>query len=655
MKWIGKPFIELLHPEDIPLATERFSNVLKGQISQAAELRIRNKSGDYIFSEILASEQVKEGEIIGILGIARDITDRKNVEEKIRISEEKFFKLFYSSPDAILVTELKSGRILEVNKSFEKFSGFSSEELIGHPVLEFNMYGPTERQRFVSLLQEKGNIHDVEFVLKNKAGQELYVLSSAEIIEIEGKPHTLTILKDITERKRTEEVLRISEEKYRDLIENLNDVVFTLNTDGIITYISPQVNQLYSYKPDELVGHPFTEIIHPDDLIALNVGFQATLKNFKAPREFRYQTKDGQIRWALTSSRPILENGKLVGISGIFSDITKRKINEEALVESKTLLTSIINSTNDLIWSVDADRYSLLTFNKGLKEFFERAGIKIKEGMLLEEILPSALVHKLKQLYSQTLQEGSLITMYQTTINNRTLWINLHLLSQGNKPYAISVFAKDITELMQAEEALIQAKEKAEKSDQLKTAFMNNISHEVRTPLNGILGFAQFVLQPNITEEEKGYYLDVLNTSSERLLNTITDYMDISLIISGNITARRQQFDLIQLLNQIYEKFRIKCEAKNLKFIKQIPSDRHDYNLHCDAGLLEKSISHLVDNAIKFTSSGRVILGFRPEDKEYELFVKDTGSGINPQAQEKIFDYYLSISLSTNLIFLFFN
>jgi PAS domain S-box-containing protein len=392
-EWIGKPFIDLLHPEDVPLATERFSNVLKGQLSQAAKYRIRKKSGDYVFAEILASGQMKEGKITGILGIARDITDRTKAEEKLRMSEEKFSRLFHSSPDAILLTELKNGKIIEVNKSFEKFSGFSGEELIGHPVLEFNMYSPTERQRFVSILQEKGNVHDVEFVLKNKAGQELHVLSSAEIIEIEGKPHILTILKDISERKR-------------------------------------------------------------------------------------------------------------------------------------------------------------------------------------------------------------------------------------------------------AEEALIQAKEKAEESDSLKTAFMNNISHEVRTPLNGIMGFAQFVLQPNITGEEKVYYLDVLNTSCERLLNTITDYMDISLIVSGNMQERKQPVLLSRLLNEIYDKFQAKCRAKKLEFIKQIPSDTNDYTLHCDATLLEKSISHLVDNAIKFTQTGSVILGFCPGDNKCELFVKDTGSGINPELLEKIFDYF---------------
>ena len=103
-EWHGKPFVDLLHPEDIPLALERFSNILKGNTGQALELRIIKKSGDYLYAELLASLWIKKGMIVGLLGIARDITERKMVEEKLRISEEKFFKLFHSSPDAIIVT-----------------------------------------------------------------------------------------------------------------------------------------------------------------------------------------------------------------------------------------------------------------------------------------------------------------------------------------------------------------------------------------------------------------------------------------------------------------------------------------------------------------------------------------------------------------------
>lgn len=776
--WIGKPFVGLLDPEDIPLAVVRFSNVLKGNSSQAMELRIRKKTGGYVYAEILASPQMKEGKIIGLLGIARDITERKSielslyekesrinsisnnftagmiyqviirpdgtrkftylsdsvqqlygispedglsdanliyskvyeddiklltkaeenavktlstirsearildpsgemrwssfvstpklledgsvcfdgiefiiterkkVEEKLRLSEERFSKLFHSSPDPILVTELKSGKIIEVNKSFEQFSGYSHDELVGHQVLDFNMYSPSDRQRFVSLLKKEGSIHNVEFNLRNKAGNEMLVSSSAEIIEINKEPHAITILHDFTERKLAEDALRESEERFKSL-SLIGSEGLMIHEEGIILDVNQAFTSLTGYaSPDDLIGKNGLEVIKftPE---SKKLVLEHIRKNSNETYDIEIVNLNRNIIPAETRGTEIVYRGRKARLV-YMRDITDRKKTEDALTESKTLLTSIIDSTNDLIWSVDSERFSLLTFNKGLKDFFKKEGIHIQKDMLLNEILPQVLADKLNHLYLQTLQEGSLITMYQTTIGNRTLWINLHVLSRENKPYAISAFAKDITELMQAEEALIQAKKKAEESDRLKTAFMNNISHEVRTPLNGILGFAQLLLSPDITEEEKSYNLDILNSCSERLLNTITDYMDISLIVSGNVKVHKQPLILSRLVNEIYDKFQTKCIAKNLEFIKQIPSETDNSPLQFDSFLLEKSISHLLDNAIKFTRAGSVILGFQFKNNEYEIFVKDTGSGINKDAQNKIFDFFMQEDSSIN-------
>ena len=199
---------------------------------------------------------------------------------------------------------------------------------------------------------------------------------------------------------------------------------------------------------------------------------------------------------------------------------------------------------------------------------------------------------------------------------------------------------KDITKSKNLNLELIKAKEKAEAGDRLKTAFMNNISHEIRTPLNGILGFSEFIVQPGLQQEEKELYLKILNESSDRLLNTITNYMDISLIVSGNIVAISKLVDLSFLIDKIYEKFHPKTIAKNLEFIKQLPSDIKT-PLKCDEGLLDKAISHLLDNAIKFTMKGSITIGYNFTNSVFEVFVKDTGPGIDPQSQSSIFHIFM--------------
>jgi PAS domain S-box-containing protein len=205
---------------------------------------------------------------------------------------------------------------------------------------------------------------------------------------------------------------------------------------------------------------------------------------------------------------------------------------------------------------------------------------------------------------------------------------------------------EDITRQKEIIVELKEAKDKAEAGDRLKMAFIQNISHEIRTPLNGILGFAEFVLQPNIPEDEKNLYREILGASSERLLNTITNYMDISLIVSGNMLIKLKPVNLIILIESIYEKYLPKCNDRDLKFIKQIPKHNVINSIICDASLLRKTISHLLDNALKFTKTGSITLGYHIENSEYEIFVKDTGSGISTDAQGKVFQIFMQEEVS---------
>src|SRR5665648_128935 len=137
------------------------------------------------------------------------------------------------------------------------------------------------------------------------------------------------------------------------------------------------------------------------------------------------------------------------------------------------------------------------------------------------------------------------------------------------------------------------AKTKAESSDHLKTAFLNNISHEVRTPLNGILGFSQIIAEPDLPFDEKQEYLKMLEESSERLLNTITNYMDISLIVSGNQEVKNSKVDVLSFLKVQYESFKDKCAAKNLELILKIP----ETNSNSLWKILEKELPKFRRNA----------------------------------------------------------
>jgi two-component system, sensor histidine kinase and response regulator len=190
------------------------------------------------------------------------------------------------------------------------------------------------------------------------------------------------------------------------------------------------------------------------------------------------------------------------------------------------------------------------------------------------------------------------------------------------------------------------AKRKAEDSDRLKTAFMNNISHEIRTPLNGILGFGSLIVQPDLEAEEKEEYLESLNISSYRLMNTITDYMDISLIVTDNLEVNHKPVVISAMMTKVFQYFQESCVKKNIELKMQLPADADNFILNTDGIILQKAISKLVDNAVKFTSEGSVMLGFQFNNNEIEIFVKDTGKGIGRSAQDRIFEFFTQEDIS---------
>ena len=185
------------------------------------------------------------------------------------------------------------------------------------------------------------------------------------------------------------------------------------------------------------------------------------------------------------------------------------------------------------------------------------------------------------------------------------------------------------------------AKEKAEASDKLKSSFINNISHEIRTPLNVILGFSQMLTEPNLLHEEREEYMTLLNRSSFRLINTVTNFMDISLLKSGNQKVFKSEFEPKFLIQEVAEKFRDVCDAKKIKISINVPDDQKEYKINTDKELLRKTLHQLLDNAVKFTRTGTITVGFKKNNSDLHFFVEDTGIGISDQNRDQIFGIFV--------------
>ncbi len=267
-------------------------------------------------------------------------------KEMLRESEEKFVAAFKSSPNLIAITKFSNGTIIDVNEGYTQLLGYSREESIGKTTAGLSIWAdPTDRTIFVDSLAKTGQIINFETALRRKDGTIVNVIDSARIIEIGGEKHVLSVVYDITERKKKEEELS----RLKKAVDTSGEAIFMTDRDGIITFVNPGFTDLYGYAIDEVVGKLTPRILKsglrkPEEYVALWSGL---LTGMVVKDEHINKTKDGRLVTVASSANPIKdEQGKIIGFLAIQSDITERKQAEERLRELDILKDKFIQTVS---------------------------------------------------------------------------------------------------------------------------------------------------------------------------------------------------------------------------------------------------------------------------------------------------------------------
>ena len=272
---------------------------------------------------------------------------------------------------------------------------------------------------------------------------------------------------DTTERRRIEETLRDSEEKFRDLVEDINDVIYTIDKEGRYTYVSAAVQSIFGYSPEEFMQRQVGELVHPDDRPLLIEGFHNVLAGIQKPNEYRIFNKAGEIRWIRSSSKPIIVNGVLTGIKGIATDITKQKLAQEALRRSEETHRALVEGLPDIIMRFDHDGRHLFVS----ENVHELAGIPAATliGKTNRELgFPESLCTFMEESIRKVFKSGlPLETEFTFEGPHKTIVFNWRLIPELDEQWQVRTvlsICRDITEQKRITQALNLSEEKFRKA-----------------------------------------------------------------------------------------------------------------------------------------------------------------------------------------------
>ena len=587
-----------------------------------------------------------------------DITERKKAETAIKESEERYRNVIDISPDAIIVHA--EGKIVLTNNAAVQAVGASGiNDLLGKSAIEF--VHPDDRgiavRRIVDLLQSGKPAPLFEERMIKMDGSVIDVEVAAVRTNFKGKPASLVVLRDITERKLTQKALQESNERFQLAMMATNDGLFDWNLESNELYYSPGWKKMLGYEDYELPNDlSIWENLTDSEDVKKSWELQQKLLSKQIDRfvmEFKMKHKNGHWVDILSRAEAIFnDEGKPIRIVGTHTDLTERKKAEDALRKNEAVQSKMVANIGDVIVIIDSEginRYK----SANIEKWF---GWKPEElvGKSTWDVVHPDDLNYVQQVFDSLLKKRDNTTNLEFRYRCKDdiyKWIEFTGINLIHDKDINGILGNyhDITERKKISIELVKAKEKAEESDRLKSAFLANMSHEIRTPMNGILGFTELLLEPDLSSEQKEAYIHIVNQSGQRMLNTVNDIVEISKIEAGIVTVDLKEVNVQERLDELIRFFAPEALKKGLKLILENKVPKAVALILTDQNKLDSIFTNLIKNAIKYTISGSIKVGCEIVETQniacLQFYVKDTGIGISEERQQAVFERFIQADL----------
>lgn len=561
--------------------------------------------------------------------IVNDITERKHAENAIKDSEEKYRSLLGNIQDGIFL--IQEGKLTFVNQALADMVGYDKKELINQRFVDFVA---DEDKKFVAdnyfkRVAGKPTEDQYEISLYSKKGDVVYVNVHVGIFNFEDRIAVMGTVKNITEKKKSEEQLRVMS----TVVEQSPVCIILTDSNFNITYVNPIFSSSTGYTFSEIRGKSI------DTLRLYKAGEKEKIRHHLQlgepwMGELKNRRKNGAIYWASVILSPINDElGQIKSYVSLETDISFEKFALEEIKKNEKLLNSVLDNLPVVLFVADVK--GIITIHRGGALGGEAAISRNLMGKSVFDVYRdnNEILDDINRAY-----KGEWFTAVRN-MDSKTYETHYSTLTDasGNSVGIIGV-SYDVTDREDSKTALIVAKEEAEKSDRLKSEFLAQVSHEIRTPINSIMSFASLIREEvgdSITEDIQ-YGFQVIEKGGLRLIRTIDLILNMSQMQTQTYTPRIERFNLVtDIFENMIPEMKYIASTNNLELYFEVKSDRDD--VLGDKYTIYQIFNNLVDNAIKYTHHGNVTIRIYEEGTLLCVDVEDTGIGMTQEFIKDIF------------------